>query len=625
MMLERSNRANDSTAAPAASKPLHELPSPRRQSAAANPEQRVLRQLVEALLFEGLVEYIATTLVSSNERRYAPIFDSRIDFRVGSRRYTCVGTRGAFGRFRVAPGSIEHRVGLRLEEATFFDVASALPVPELARQRLIAELTQTAELARWNFEELPHQHEPRRAKSFRELESAIVEGHLYHPSFKSRTGFSLVDHQAYGPEVGAQFKLQWLAIAKPCVRAALPCDEATFWSNELGRGTYAQLTARLKSVGGGWAGYCLVPIHPWQLATLRDRLRSAAGRREILELGSAGDFYQASQSVRTLLNVSDPTKPNIKLPLDIVCTSTHRNLRPPFVCTAPTLSNWLQSLVERDPFLSAHHRITMLREYAAILYEPGPTGGDWQPQGQTLIGTVLRESVESKLQPGHSAIPFTALMLMEGDGRPFIADWLHVHGTEQWLDQLLAVMLIPIWHLLVHHGLAFESHAQNLILIHVGGWPQQIVLRDFHEDTEYVTDYLSRPELEPDFARVEPSFVAMPDDDGYRMASTEALRELFMDTVYVYNLAELSFVLAQHCDFEEARFWNLVRSHLRRYAQSGVTARSRIARLACDTSDIVVESLLKKKVMNGDVLDFFEHTAQNPLHEVTQEPMTCST
>lgn len=577
------------------------------------PEQRVVRQLVEALLFEGLVEYVISprTKTGSGE----PIYDSHVEFRIASEHYSCLATVAAFGRFRVSTGSVHRRVGHKLIEATVVELVSALSMIASAKQRLLEELTQTAELCRWNFENLPHQHEPRRRRTWQELESMIVEGHLYHPSFKSRTGFSLADHRRYGPEVGSRFQLQWLAIDRSRIRAVLPGEESAFWRRELSPREYSRLTTCLASYGRAWTTHALVPIHPWQLENVRGRLEAALARGEILELGEGGDMYHASQSLRTLINASEARKPNVKLPLNVVCTSTHRNLRPAFVCTAPRLSDWLVTLVAQDPFFRAHPRMVLLREYAGILYEPlsGGGGRETASSGQALVGCLFRESVESKLGPDEAAVPFTALMLLEGDGRPFIADWLDLHGEERWINRLLDVMLIPIWHMLVHHGIAFESHAQNLVLIHVQGWPQKIVLRDFHEDTEYVPDYLSRPELEPDFAEVEPLWRVMADDDGYRMRSTSALRELFMDTVYVYNLAELSFVLARHCGFDEARFWNLVAVHLRRYAESGVTEVARIERLGCDAPTIAVESLLKKKFMNGDVLDFFEHTVVNPL------------
>jgi siderophore synthetase component len=328
----------------------------------------------------------------------------------------------------------------------------------------------------------------------------------------------------------------------------------------------------------------------------------------MIALGRAGARYRATQSVRTLLNADQPEAAHVKLPLDIVCTSSRRNFSPHFVCTAPAMSAWLSAMVADDPFLQGREALLLLREYAGVIYEPQRGA----PDGR--LGAIYRESVCTKLQDGEAAVPFTALTLVEADGRPFIADWIREHGVRAWVERLVDVMLIPLWHMLVHHGIAFEAHAQNLILVHRGGWPQKIVLRDLHQETEFVSDYLRAPEQVPDFASVDPYFSSVPDDDGYRMASLDSLRELFMDCVYVYNLADLSFLCARFFALPEAAFWSVVREELADYARAGVTDAARIAAVASDSPEIVVESLLTKKVRNGGLLDFFEHRIRNTLH-----------
>lgn len=595
--------------------------------------QRVARQFVEALLFEGLVSH--TSSARTEAEPFTSVYPLCVEFEVGGLRYRCAAATMSFSRVRVLEGSIRRvRAGhidgtieeARLDEGSIAMLIDALPIEMGAKQRLRTELSQTVELSRWNLLNLEHQHTPRRSLDFQALESAIVEGHLYHPSFKSRTGFTLRDHQDYGSEAGNCFQLEWLAVRRALVRFAVGCEAATpgeehaFWQRELDAETYAALTTRLALRGGTWSDYVLVPTHPWQLNTLRASVfHKPLADGTIIALGAAGDEYHASQSLRTLVNATHPTKANVKLPLNIVCTSALRNLEPHFVCTAPVLSDWLASLVEQDAFLQANKHLILLREYAGIAFEPcAPASATEREKLETeslegLVGAIYRESVNGKLQSGQAAVPFTALMLVECDGRPFIGDWVDDYGVERWVNRLLEVMLIPLWHMLVHHGIAFEAHAQNLILVHTQGWPETIVVRDFHEDTEFVPDYLSRPELAPDFARVDPFFATIPDDDGYRMASTDALRELFMDCVYVYNLADLSFLLARFHGFAEERFWNLVRARLAAYASSGVTDSSRIARIASNEPEIIVESLLTKKIMAGGVLDYFEHSIRNTL------------
>jgi 3,4-dihydroxybenzoyl-citryl-spermidine/N-citryl-spermidine--spermidine ligase len=364
----------------------------------------------------------------------------------------------------------------------------------------------------------------------------------------------------------------------------------------------------------------LVPVHPWQLSSLRAiGLQGAIRRGEILFLGSAGAYYQATQSVRTLLNVSRPEGANVKLPLDVVCTSLRRNFEKHFVCTAPALSEWLASLVEADSFLRARDSVVLLKEYAALLYAPehgqDASAEDIQQSEalEGMLGAIYRESVLAKLRPGETAVPFTALMLVEADRRPFIADWVDAYGAQNWLTQLVEIAVIPIWHMLVHHGVALEAHPQNLILLHRDGWPERLALRDFHDATEYVDDYLAQPERRPHFELIDPFFATVADDEGYRMGSVEDLRELFMDTVYVFNLADLAFLLERFYGLQESEFWRLVRERLAAYEQSGVTASPRIARVGSDSPDIAVESLLKKKLLGGGSFDYYEHRVVNSL------------
>jgi siderophore synthetase component len=583
-------------------------------------EQRVVRQFVEALLYEEIVEFISENRAESPVKLsyFDSVFDSIYFFSMDGQEFRCLGSRRIFERIRIADGSVQILEQGRYRECRIEELIFHLDTDSETRVRVLGELVQTIALCRWNNRYLEHNKKPRRQLNFAQLESAITEGHLYHPSFKARTGFTLQDHIQYGPEAGETFQLQWLAIKSHCVDHAYPCSSIDFWTEELGEEHFSVLNNRLESLGKNWLDYSLCPIHPWQIGAIQYcGLADAVARGDIIELGEAGDFYQATQSLRTLVNVSHPEKANVKIPLNLVSTSSHRNLQDHFVCIAPTISTWLQEVVAKDEYLQREGKLLLLSEYAGLLYKPKSEEEAKDMDG--LIGAIFRESVVDKLQSGEEAIPFTALMLVESDNRSFIADWLERYGVDAWINQLLEVMLIPIWHMLVHNGVAFEAHCQNLILTHKDGWPHRIVLRDFHEDMEYVEDYLKFPEHTPNLKEADPYFETISLDEGFSMSDIDELRELFMDTVYVLNLADLSFLLERYHDYSEEKFWNLVRDHLNDYRQSGITDIKRIERLGADRSSIIVESLLKKKILNGGTLDYFEHTVNNPLAGMNED------
>tara|TARA_B110001454_G_scaffold22816_1_gene22408 strand:- start:10422 stop:12356 length:1935 start_codon:yes stop_codon:yes gene_type:complete len=584
-------------------------------------EQRVVRQFVEALLYEEIVEFSSEDRInfSAEFNHFDGVFDNIYSFNMGGRAFRCLGARRIFERIRIADGSVqilehdkEYRSDKEYRECRIEELICYLDTDSETKMRLLGELMQTIALCRWNTRYLEHHKKPRRKLNFAQLESAITEGHLYHPSFKARTGFTLQDHIQYGPEAAGTIQFRWLAIQSQHVEYNYPSASIDFWTEELGEEQFTVLSKRLESLGKNWLSYALVPIHPWQVDAIQNRgLSDAIDCGDIIELGEAGDFYQATQSLRTLVNVSHPEKANVKIPLNLVSTSSHRNLQDHFVCTAPAISTWLQEVVAKDEYLQREGKLLLLSEYAGLLYKPEDETKAKEMDG--LIGAIFRESIVDKLQPGEEAIPFTALMLVESDNRPFIADWLDRYGVDAWVNRLLDVMLVPIWHMLVHNGIAFEAHCQNLILTHKDGWPHRIALRDFHEDMEYVEDYLKFPEHLPKLAETDSYFETIALDEGFSMSDIDELRELFMDTVYVLNLADLSFLLERYHDYSETQFWNRVRNHLNGYRQSGITRSARIDRIGAENPSIIVESLLKKKILNGGTLDYFEHTVSNPL------------
>ena len=577
------------------------------------PERRVVRQLLEALLFEKIVSFTVKTRdpINQGEPVADPIFDKVFHFALGEYRFRARGTISAFDRVRLAAGTVQYFVSREQQwyEADLWTVSQNLSISETRKQTLYKELKQTLDLSRWNRQHLDHHRVIRRDMHFQQLESAIVEGHLYHPCYKTRTGFSEQDHQRYGSEAGNHFQLLWLAVKKQCVESTLPQQEEIFWQNEIGVNGYQHLEKTLVDGGGSWQDYRLMPIHPWQYQALMPLgLARDIQNKTLIFLGKAGDFYQASQSLRTLINISNPLKANIKLPLNVICTSSYRNLQSHFVHTAPAVSTWLQEIVANDSYLQKQNNTVLLSEYAGLLYEP-----ENNKAMQGCIGAIFRESVLTKLESGQAVVPFSALMLEEADGLPFIYQWLDRYGCETWLKQLFNTMLLPLWHMLAYQGIAFEAHSQNLLLIHRNGWPEKIVLRDFHEDMEFVVDFLKDPDNVPKLTEIDPYFKDIELDTGFSMAHVEALRALLMDTVYIFNLADLGFLLSHFYPVSEAQFWQWVEDQLASYADTVIIDQQRLQQIKAQEQKIAVESLLKKKIMGGGPLDYYEHSVNNPL------------
>jgi siderophore synthetase component len=540
-------------------------------------ELRVMRQLAEALVYEGLVDCDVTRLGGK----------CRFEWRQDGVGIRCEGSIGAFGRVRIAPETLEQGYCGRWRPAILGGLLASIDACGERRAQLAFELERTLGLCAWNARNLPLRQ--RRNLPFAQLDSSMDEGHPYHPCFKARTGFDYDDHASYGPEAGNAFQLAWLTIAPERLASAFPKDEQAFWTHELGAENYSILDERRARLGDHARRFGLMPLHPWQWKALQDSELSrwlAEGSAGFL--GQAGDHYTASQSVRTLFNRDHPQRANLKLPMNLVNSSAKRIIEPHSVCSAPTISLWLRDIVASDPLFEERYPLTILGEYAGTIADrDGPLAGQ--------IAAIWRENVISCLQPGEAAVPLNALMVLETDGRPFVADWIERYGLNVWLDRLVDAVVMPVYHLLVGHGIATESHGQNLILIHREGWPVRLAMRDFHDSVEYVPGFLRDPERVPDFLALNPAYRDAAPNQHYWMESVELLGELFLDALFVYNLAEISHLLRHSYGLDEAGFWSDVGRRLQNHSrQFGLTRRQ--AALGLFQPRIRTESLLRRKL-----------------------------
>ncbi|MFI0844313.1 IucA/IucC family protein [Mesorhizobium sp. IMUNJ 23232] len=541
------------------------------------PERRVMRQLAEALVYEGLVD----CSVSWHGGK------CRFEWRHEGAGIRCEGFLGAFGRVRVDAETLEHGFAGRWRAATLGDVlASTKACPE-KRAQLGLELDRTLDFCAWDAGNLPSR--PRRGLPYAQLDSAMDEGHPYHPCFKARTGFDHADHAAYGPEAGNAFRLVWLAVAPERLHSAFPADQQAFWTQELGAETYAVLDGRRARLGDHAKRFGLMPLHPWQWKALQQtELLGWLAEGSAGFLGEAGDFYTASQSVRTLFNRDHPQRANLKLPMNLINSSARRIIEPYSVGSAPAISRWLKDIVAGDPLFSERYPLTVLGEYAGTIADrDGPLAGQ--------VAAIWREDVTAFLEPGEAAVPLNALMMLEEDGRPFVADWIDLYGLDAWVSKLIDTVVLPLWHLLAGHGIATEAHGQNLILIHRDGWPVRLAMRDFHDSVEYVSGFLRDPEKAPDFIALNPAYSDAAPNEYYWMESPELLGELFLDCLFVYNLAEISHLLRSSYGLDEAGFWLDVGRRMQAHSLAfGLTHRQ--AALGLFEPLVRTESLLRRKL-----------------------------
>lgn len=576
--------------------------------------RRVFRQLIESLIYE---EIISPTRIQEEENIIFII--SGLDESGNNVTYKCCGQeRMTFGRIRLIEKPIVRIQNDREKEVTSIaqflnEVFKMIQIDEVKLRSFIQELEQTI------FKDTMAQYERHETKekliekTYDELESRLMDGHPYHPSYKARIGFHYRDNYQYGFEFKQSMKLIWIAIhdTHTHIGALSKEDFNHVVREEIGEKKLIEFYSTVRNLGCNPNDYTVMPVHPWQWENyIIPNYAEHIHNRHIIFIEQSEDEYFAQQSMRTLQNATNCMKPYVKLSMNLLNTSTVRTLKPHSVVSAPIISNWLTDLVRHDSYLRDKARVVLLQEFAGVTYDP---------PGQSTygsLGCIWRESIHAHLEEAEEAVPFNALYAKDQDGKPLIEPWLKQSGIENWLRGLIQKAVLPVVHLLAEHGIALESHGQNMILIHKQGMPIRIALKDFHEGLEFYRPYLKIPEKCPDFTKVHNMYAKGQLNDFFEMDSMRSLQEMVLDALFLFNLGELALLLADEYRFNEERFWILVVEELESHFTSFQSLYGRFEELQLYTPTFRAEQLTKRRLYKD--VESLVHEVPNPLYHALQ-------
>lgn len=550
--------------------------------------QRVVRQLLEALLFEGALPDVAWSgdvlSIAGTREDGAPLV-----YRCRARHTV------SFGRIRIV-SPVRRLCGT--EESDADDVARV--VAELGGQlgadplrlaQFSAELLAThIKDAQTRAAQAGHLL---REAGYDAIEAGLTGAHPYHPGYKSRMGFTLDDNRRYAPECATGVTPLLLAARRDRCRWSASRDvEQGELRHLLSAAEQAAFDARLAQLGLEPADYLPLPVHPWQWEALVETAYHAAfARRELVPIGMLSERYAPQQSIRTLANAGRRDAPSLKLAMSLVNTSTSRVLAPHTVRNAALMSDWLADLADRTDWPAPLARPVFLKEIAGVGYVPQtPVAGQYG-----ALACIWRESVHRHLRAGEAALPVTAITHVDADGRPLVADWVARHGVQAWVRRLVERVWLPVLHMLWRNGTALESHAQNMVLLHVDGLPERVALKDFHDGVRYSRRWLrvAPPALEgppAEHARVNPNSFIETDD-------ADELRDFTGDALFFVNLAEIAWFFACHFGLDETAFWEIAAGAIRDYQARCPDLAESFARFDCFAPTMQIELLASRRFL----------------------------
>ncbi|ENX22392.1 hypothetical protein F892_01634 [Acinetobacter vivianii] len=433
------------------------------------------------------------------------------------------------------------------------------------------------------------------------LESYLMDGHPYHPCYKSRVGFSLQDNVRYGVEFAQPMALVWLAVHQKLVAEnhSSHIETEAFFKEQLNAQDLIQFQQQLDKQTQNAAEYVWIPVHPWQWENhLISIFAEEIADQDIIYLGHSQDRYLAQQSLRTVTNLQHPEKPYIKLSMSLTNTSSSRVLAKHTVMNGPIITDWLQRLIDQSE-TAQQLDFAVLREVYGLSVDFTRLPASHAQQAYGTIGCLWRESVHQYLREGEDAIPLNGVSHIQKDGQALIAPWLQHYGVEQWTRQLLKVVITPLIHLLFAEGIATESHGQNIILVHQQGWPTRVLLKDFHDGVRYSPAHLAHPELAPELDQLPPehaktnsmSFILTDDLDGIRDFSCACL--------FFVALTDIAIFLNQTYSVAEQDFWQWAAEVIQEYQQQHPEHHQRYQIFDVFAEKLRIESLTKRRLF-GD-------------------------
>nr|WP_256737015.1 IucA/IucC family protein [Pseudomonas gingeri] len=593
---------------------------------AENVQRRVVGQLLQTLLYEAVLPY-----------RQEPLGDGRRRFSVTGRdargtavEYRCDGLLSAsFEVIRLDHASLERvdskgeRSAPGLHQALAEWLGEFRDSPHLAR--FIHELEQT-QLKDLQARSQGYQADrPAHELDVDALEQHFMDAHSYHPCYKSRIGFSLADNVQYGPEFAMPIAVVWLAVARSraAVNHSRALDFQVFIRRELGTSRWDLATRTLASQGRSIDDYQLMPVHPWQWDnTIVSAFYPELLSGELIYLGTSDDLYKAQQSIRTLANASARERPYVKLAMSMTNTSSTRILARHTVMNGPIITDWLQQLIASDSTARALDFV-ILGEVAGISFDYDHLPESRGPQTYGTLGAIWRESLHHYLKADEQAVPFNGLSHVEnryGEGlqSPFIDAWTSQYGLQAWTRRLLEVTVPPIIHMLYAEGIGMESHGQNIVLIVKQGWPQRIVLKDFHDGVRYSPAHLGRPELCPTLVPLPASHAKLNRNSFIVTDDVNAVRDFSCDCFFFICLTEMAIFLRQQYQLDEGLFWQMTAEVILAYQAAHPQHRERFALFDVFAPSYEVEELTKRRLLGDGERRF--RSVPNPLHAHRPQP-----
>jgi len=381
-------------------------------------------------------------------------------------------------------------------------------------------------------------------ENYLESEQGLWYGHPTHPAPKARLWPQHLQPEDFSPEFGRSIRLHQFEV---------PAKGLWVRGNGLSE---QQVLNGFADQSNARPGTAIISMHPVQgeLFKSDSRVQRLIEDGMIRDLSMSGFQAWPTASLRTLY-VKDHDF-FIKGSLNIRITNCVRKNAWYELESALIIDRLLNHLVTDQPQTTGG--LQPLGEPGAVSWSPSNIPDDDQHWFREQTGAILRrnfcqsEGMENSLMAG-------TLFGRDGALYPNILNFLGIHfghpATAQerldWFKRYQSQLLRPVISLFYNHGVVFEPHLQNTVVVHQQGYPTKLLLRDY-EGVKLTEDlgYQWIPEGTHD--RVKQSMVYPRFQGWSRIAYC----------LFINNLSEAVLALTHHTPELSSDMWEMVREEL---------------------------------------------------------------
>lgn len=442
------------------------------------------------------------------------------------------------------------------------------------------------------------------------FEQWCINGHLIHPTPKSKQGLSIDDLVKYSPEAKKYFKLELVAVRRDL--SIYNCNNDMSYDDYMKtilKSDYEKLKDTFKDYHLSWEDYYIIPVHPWQYSYILNNNIEILNNKVLTDK----DLFKIKSDIniegKALVSFRSLFLKGIgmfiKLPMEVQITSSRRHLST----------------------RASHHAVYISKILSTIKQNNGVSSKfEFENENVSVhiskyIGAIYRESI-NYLTGGNSIVMPVAAFYENSPvnhGKTILEDLVDLYAkannfacideaVTSFFEKYVKLMTDDVVRLMTVYGIALEAHLQNSIIVLKNFSPEKVIIRD----GEAINICLDR--LKVDF----PDHKFFPDSWNV-IDGPKDCQKVIMHSLITSNIGQLIYYICYRYNMDEKILWSIVKNILKlnfqeiketKYSANAVEDESYLF------SDYInSKSLFKMKIENKGGNEFLYVRLHNPLKD----------